>query len=524
MKAKINKLKLFSAIVATCFVAPAFAQLGGLKNAAKNAATKTTEKKADETKKETKNSASSAADPYTLNKEKGDKAFEERRWDDAKKAYESAASSTTSDYMKSAVQGKADEAAENSKKCTEKISNFNKFYNEKNYADALKIWDGEVMSFNVQEKCICEDKMKQQSEDCRKQLGQQKADNEQKQMDEAQAMLTQMEDMKYKCNPLEPGDGISSPMHTKYLKKLVFAKSEIAKAQENEANFTNSFTLTDNIYSRVYLEKSTGFESGNIGHCYGGDGGFIMRFTFDNGATKMPEWLGESNEGIRAEKNWTTWQPAISPSAADLDKPDYSVKNFVKIVRNLPAGTHKVKMEVVYDIPDDEKPSPPAKYIENCKLFTTKFGPEKVLAVGEFNLNVTEADKKALYKKVCPMYKTQIADYNRPAFTLVPNAVALAKITTGVDWKKFTLLKIVGDIDWTYNKNVYGIILSRKAYAGVYLLNNEDGFIYYSKAEYSQENTSSGGATYAATRVWVEEQNIEYTRNYDSFCKECIGK
>lgn len=509
----LSKLALTLLAVSICSYS-ASAQLGNLKNKVKD--------KVKDTAKDTKNDASSAADPYSLNKEKGDKAFEEKRWDDAKSSYEKAAASTTSDYMKSSVQSKADEAGENSKKCSEKIASFNKAYSDKKYAEALKIWDGEVMSFNVQEKCICEDKMKQQAEDCRKQLGQQQADNEQKQLNEAQAMLTQMEDMKYKCSNIEPDKEISGPMHTKYMKKLVYSKSEIAKGQENEASFTNTFNLTDNIYCRAYLEKSIGFEKGNIGDCYGGWN--FMRWTFDNDATKMPEWLGEDKNSMGVEGTWTTWQPAISPAGNDLNNDAAGIKNFVRIVRNLPVGTHKIKMEAVYDIPDDEKPSPPAKYIENCRLFTTKFGPEKVLATGEFTLNVTEEGKKALYKKVCPLYKKIIDHYNSPAFTLVPNATELVKSATNIDWSKFTLLKIVGTNDWTYKKNYYGIILSRSTSGTAYLLNKETNFIHYSSCNFYQENISSGGAKYGSTTFDVEEQNIEFVRAFDSFCKECIGK
>lgn len=425
--------------------------------------------------------------------------------------------------MKSSVQSKADECKGIIKSCNEKTEILEKFYTEKKYAEFVKFYDdGNSSHSNFESKCICDDKMKSSIDDARKQSAQQKADNEQKQLDEAQAMLEQMQEMKYKCNPIVPGDGVSSPTHTKHLKKLVFAKSEIVKGQEVEANFTNTFNLTDNIYSRAYLEKSIGFESGNIGDCYGGYS--FIRWTFNDGATKMPEWLGENNNTTGAEKTWTTWQPAISPAGTDLNNDVYGIKNFVKIVRNLPVGTHKIKMEAVYDIPKDEEPAPPARYIENCRLYTTKFGPEKVLATGEFTLNVTEEGKKALYKKVCPLYKETIADYNRAAFTLVPNATALVKSSTNIDWSKFTLLKIVGTNDWTYKKNYYGIILSRSTSGTAYLLNKETNFIHRSNCNFYQENISSGGASYGPTTFDVEEQNIEFVRAFDSFCKECIGK
>ena len=334
-------------------------------------------------------------------------------------------------------------------------------------------------------------------------------------------IMGQMEAQKYSCDNIEKDNGISSPVHTKNIKKIVFSKTEIVKGQENESSFTNSFSATDNIYPRVYLEKSIGTEAKSIGDCYGGSN--FIRWTFDDGATKLPEWLDESNFTATDEDLWTTFQPGMSPSESDMNYDESKIKNFVKIVRYLPVGTHKVKMEVVYDIPEDEQPAG-SRDEQNSRKFTTKFGTEKVLATGEFTLNVTEAGKKALYKKACPLYKDEVADYNRSAFTLVSNATSLVKETKNIDWNKFTLLKIVGAKDWKYEKNYYGVILSRSAGAGVYLLNKEDGFIYYSSVSFYQENTSSGGSSYSSVSATVEAQNIEYTRNYDSFCKECIGK
>lgn len=334
-------------------------------------------------------------------------------------------------------------------------------------------------------------------------------------------IMANLEAQKYSCSNMEEDKGISGSIHTKYLKKIVFSKTEIVKGSENESSFTNSFSATDNIYPRVYLEKSVGTEAKSIGDCYGGSN--FIRWTFDDGATKLPEWLGESNYTATDDDLWTTFQPAMSPSESDMNYDVGNLKNFIKIVRYLPVGTHKVKMDVVYDIPVDQEATS-AMREENCMKWTTKFGEEKVLATGEFTLNVTEAGKKTLYKKACPLYKKQVADYNRSSFKLVSNATALVKEKTNVDWNKFTLLKIVGVKDWKYKKNYYGVILSRSAGAGVYLLNKQDGFVYYSSVSYYQENTSSGGSSYGSVSASLEAQNIEYTRNYDSFCKECIGK
>jgi len=340
------------------------------------------------------------------------------------------------------------------------------------------------------------------------------------------SMMAGLDAMKYKCENVPTDNGSSGSVHDKNVKKIVFSKTEIVKGSENEAQFTSTFNLSDNIYSRVYLERSIGNEAASIGDCFGKT--YFIRYSFNNGATKLPDWLNVNvhNTLMGAEGSvdkWTTWQPAVSPSTEDLNFDINSIKNYVKYIRYLPAGTHKIKMEVVYDIPDDEQPAG-SRYEENCRKFTTKFGAEKVLASGEFTITFTEADKRALYKKVCPLYKKEIETYNRSEYSLVSNAKTLVTSATSVDWNKFTLLKLVEFGDWKYEKNHYGIILSRKSFAGAFLLNKEDNFIYFSSVEFYQENISSGGDKYGSTKVSVEAQNIEYVQGQDSFCKECIGK
>ena len=53
-------------------------------------------------------------------------------------------------------------------------------------------------------------------------------------------------------------EGISSPLHQKYMGKIVFAgtDTDIKKAQENEAAFISKATLGNPVYFRVYMDNS----------------------------------------------------------------------------------------------------------------------------------------------------------------------------------------------------------------------------------------------------------------------------
>ncbi|MDP2386976.1 MAG: hypothetical protein Q8M29_11430 [Bacteroidota bacterium] len=478
----LSKLALAALAVTMCSYS-ANAQLGNLKNKVKNAANNATGNN--------NNSSSSSSNTST-----------------------SANNSSSGTSGNSATSGvKVDESLSGE----QLVDKADGFYKEEKYKEALAHYEA---AQNKGDYYVSDGMVRKRMNECRDYLDPAKQKENENAMNQANQTIATMDAAKYKCDNMEPDNGISSPTHTKYLKKIVFSKSEIVKAQENEANFTNTFNVTDNIYSRVFIEKSIKNEAGNVGDCYNGT--YFMRWSFDDGSTKLPEWLNTNIHNVLSGNDgyakWTTWQPGVSPSESDMTFAQTEIKYFVKYIRNLPNGKHKMKMEVVYDIPEDSNNG------YSTYEYTTKFGPEKVLASGDFTINITEEGRKQLYKKVCPLYKKTIDHYNSAAFTLVPNATELVKKGTTVDWTKFTLLKIVGDNDWTYKKNVYGIILSRSCGATAYLLNKETNFIHYSSVGYYQENVSSGGAKYGPTTFSLEEQNIEFVRAFDSFCKECIGK
>lgn len=315
------------------------------------------------------------------------------------------------------------------------------------------------------------------------------------------------------CDNVKSDNGVSGPLHTKYMNKIVFSKSEIVKGQENEAAFVNSFNASDNFYQRVYLEKSMANSAKEVGECYNASSSIEYRWTFDDGATKVDEntdiYNFLSGGGNESYDMWTTFQPGMKPAnQAKEEYPQGDVRRFAVYLSQLSNGTHKVKCEIILHVSN-----------ENA---IKKYGKERVLASGEFTVNISEEGKKAAAKGNCASYQKYIDDYNSPEFTLVPTAASVVKATKTIDWTKFTLLKIVGDDDWTYVKNVYGIVTGRKAYASAYLL-YEDGFVRKSELSFYQDNISSGGDKYGKTSQTVEEQNIEFVKANPLFYKECVG-
>ena len=343
---------------------------------------------------------------------------------------------------------------------------------------------------------------------------------EMKKMLGTRTQMDQLEAMKYN-KPLVKDEGVTSPMHQAHMKQIVFSKTNISKSGASESQLSNSFNLGDDIIGRIYLEKSPANEKNVTVADRSFLGSFYLRLTIDGNKqfshslniVKTKEDLerqyqtnnGDYDTDLAGGDVTTTFRFGIS------EKQDFFVKNLpyefiYEYLWSLPAGNHKIKMEYVYDIPDDE--ISPKGDMESY-LYTTKFGPEKVLATGEFNLNVTEAGKVTAAKKVCPKI-----DFQNNKLIKVPDGFTMVNRE-----KKSTetIIKVVElDNDWTYEKNVYGIILSRFINGAAIVQDNATGLYHTEDVKFSQENTSSGGGTYGKTM---------YTRySYKNFCKECLSK
>lgn len=334
-----------------------------------------------------------------------------------------------------------------------------------------------------------------------------------------QGKMDEMDAMKY-SKPLVKDEGITGTIHQAHLKQIVFSKTNISKSGASESQFTNNFNLGDDIIGRVYMEKSNVNEKNGTVADRSHLGSFYLRLTIDGGK-QYSHSLGIVQSKGDLERQYETntgdYDTELAGSEATTfrfgisEKQDFFVKNLpyefiYEYLWSLPAGNHKIKMEYVYDIPEDEVD--PKNDLNNY-LYTTKFGPEKILASGEFNLNVTEAGKVTAAKKICPKI-----DWVNNKLIKVPDGFTM------IDREKKsgeTIVKVVEiDNDWTYKKNVYGVILSRSIRGAAIVQDNATKLYHTEEITFSQENTSSGGSGYAKTL---------YTRYaFKNFCKECLGK
>ena len=134
---------------------------------------------------------------------------------------------------------------------------------------------------------------------------------------ETDALQNKLAGMQYKIDPVED-NGMSNEFHKGNVKKIVFSKSEIGKTTSSSSAFANSFTLGENIYSRVYLDKSMTNEAYSIGTYPTNN--FRYRITV-SGKT-FNSLYNNSNILVPGEEEvyskWTTFQLALSPKPEDV--------------------------------------------------------------------------------------------------------------------------------------------------------------------------------------------------------------
>ena len=279
-------------------------------------------------------------------------------------------------------------------------------------------------------------------------------------------------------------EGITSELHKKYLKQIVFSKKPIPKTGASEADLANTFNLEDDIYFRAFLEKSyTLFEV----------------FIDDKPLVDMPGTKTYSKTKADSDGDLpTTFTAALSRNwgISSDDGKDYNklLLDFFYNASLLSPGSHKVKVNSAYF--------------------------NDVLATGEFTLNVTEAGKVSIGKKLCTMpdIKSEMKHFNL-GIKLVPQAMDWAKKEFN---NKATVIKVVAESDtnWAYQKNQFGIITHRTLWGLIYLQDNETKLYYTQRIDFTQQNISKGGSKYGNTTYEL--------KNFDNtglrFCKECLTK
>lgn len=192
--------------------------------------------------------------------------------------------------------------------------------------------------------------------------------------------------------------GITGPLHEKYLKKVVFTTADRLVDKVDEAEFTHEFTLGKPIYFRVYMEQTTPRALSKVAPdwkledlarqmFYG------IRFSLDG---KPPMDLRfDQFSGTRNNMTWTTWRGYfIKDSSADIssDQGGAVFREFIARASQkglLTPGKHTLKIDI-YGL-----------YQDNDKSF--KKGDD--IASGEVAMTVPAGVITASNPDICISYK-----------------------------------------------------------------------------------------------------------------------
>lgn len=358
----------------------------------------------------------------------------------------------------------------------------NKEFDAKNWKAAKEYYEA------AQNNGYNDGEMRMKMNECDRQLsGQAARDDEQ--VKEMEKQIEAMREAQYKM-PLDQDEGVTSTTHQKYMNKIVFSKSEIVKKSENEASFTNTFTLADNIYGRIYNNQSNSNYANNIGHIWNSSD-FIFRISIEGAPQNeflLKDWAGGMGMNKEDHKTWTTFQLGVSPNKSQVNEyPQAPINIFYENLYHLPEGTYKVKVEYVFDVPADQQKT--SATVGEPMIWTTKFGPEQMMASGEFTINIKNSDKLAYATKVSKPMPT-------PSRKDAALEQSMIKATTG-KWEGQTPVKaiIIGD-DWVYLRDVWGVITGRTIEAAI-IMKYDNGMYKVYDSRFYQQN--QGGEKYGVT-------------------------
>jgi hypothetical protein len=192
------------------------------------------------------------------------------------------------------------------------------------------------------------------------------------------AQLDQLKQLKGKTkNEKEkPTQGVTGPLHTKYMNKIVFAASEeaIEFHAEKENEFLTKFNFNASIYLRVYLSNSVSNMAQNLfpeaDRSYVNDNAYYSVKFYIDGILAYSGGIGAGDFNTEEKQNTTFRGALLSERNGFLVQPVYM--EFLKASRaKLTHGNHQIRMDIA-----------------PCMYYNNESKEGAVAASGEFTLFV----------------------------------------------------------------------------------------------------------------------------------------
>lgn len=267
-----------------------------------------------------------------------------------------------------------------------------------------------------------------------------------------------------------PNQGITSPLHTKYMGKMVFASTEeaITFQQEKEAEFKDKFVLGQPIFLRVYMsnslinyaQKLSPTTSSSILKVHAR---YRIKF-YLNGELAHTSVYSETDFSSEDKEKMTTFKDALyAPDRNFILQPIF--RSFMtKNEQKLSVGMHKLKIELL----------PYISYPNEAE--------GAVAAMGEFSLEVKENSIDPNDPKVC-LPKAGMTDAKLEAAIL---EAFKAKASQG-GWKEQPKFARITSTKWNIIKNQNTGLIIKKYVDAVIVSNTKEGKCIYQTFGFSQD-------------------------------------
>ena len=240
-----------------------------------------------------------------------------------------------------------------------------------------------------------------------------------------------------------PNDGVTSPMHKKYMGKLVFA-SKVTTLKfngENESAFATKFKLGEPIFYRIYMDNSlfnyaNRLSPGQKREDINSKGSYKIKFYLDN----VELYSADACEGTKGftpkeQEDMTTFKGALNnPTESAIGEVAFEAF-VVKAIEKLTVGDHLIKVEMYPMV------SFPKQAIGS------------VVATGEFTLTIG-SDSFIPYNPANCLPKALMTD------KVIEENILKAFKAQG--WKEQPKVVRIMDTNWTIVRNeVSGVIIKR---------------------------------------------------------------
>lgn len=265
--------------------------------------------------------------------------------------------------------------------------------------------------------------------------------------------------------------GVTSPVHGKHIGEIVWSKKPIDFSSPNESSFQKTFNAGDPIYGRVYQEKAINnymaYNNGSSSPIR--EGGYEIRAII-NGKPVTSSFGVFLDGKISGKKgsDWTTWRFSPYPENPDQGLEQDIASKWMKAVRGLSAGNHKIRFEA-WGTQGQFKTKQPMAAGEFTLVIAAG---EKISSTTKFpDDSYSGSDKNSLKQKMKQALVGPVAK----------NANEVTKIAIASEWKQGVYKKQIPRMEY---RKITGIALWRDT--------NNDQLCRFVSYNFIQDKTSSG--------------------------------